>query len=90
LTLLHEPPFRDLRPVFVSIGGADGEELRSLLVNSRAEVGILLEVSRPLAEFARQGELPPDKKLQVVEGDASKQIAVAMKAGPRGNRPTKR
>jgi len=65
--------------VFVSIGGGDGEEILSLLKNSRAPVGILLEQSRALADQARRRayEVHP-KRLMVIEGDAQEKVAEAI------------
>ncbi len=40
--------FRDLKPIFLSIGGGDAAEIDTLLRRSSAEVGILIEGGRPL------------------------------------------
>ena len=77
----QECPFRGLRPVFVSVGGADGEELAYLLQNSRAEVGILLEFNRSLADAARgrhQTLSVQGKNIVVIEGPAQERIGDAM------------
>jgi hypothetical protein len=73
-------PFAKLRPVFVSIGGADAEELVSLLANSSATRGILIEQNRDLAQVARDraAALKP-KVLEVFEGDAQERVAEAIK-----------
>ena len=73
-------PFRDLRPVFVSIGGGDGEELINLLRQSRAGHGILVEHSTSLADAARRRsyEVHP-KKLLILEGDAQERLPDAIR-----------
>lgn len=74
-------PLRDLRPVLVSVGGADGEELQCLLEGTSATVGILLERSRDLAIRARerQHHLPDGKRIDVFEGDAGAQISTVIR-----------
>jgi hypothetical protein len=66
------------RPVFVSIGGADGEELDFLLQNSEAAAGVLIEALHPLAEYARHRSLPSGKSIEVFEGDAQEMLGPAM------------
>lgn len=77
-------PFRVLTPLFVSVGGGDGEELRCLLKNSSAQHGILIEQSRLLADQARQRahEVSP-KKLTVIEGDAQAKVREAVEEAAR-------
>jgi len=73
-------PFAKLRPVFVSVGGGDGEELANLLRRSDAQRGVLLEQSRELANLARdrnQGLQP--KAIEVIEGDAQDRIEDAIR-----------
>jgi tetratricopeptide (TPR) repeat protein len=75
-----ECPFHGQKPVFVSVGGADGEELVYLLQNSRAEEGILLEFNRALADGARARDhalSEQQKKIVVIEGDAQAKITEA-------------
>lgn len=45
-------PFEHKTPVFVSVGGGDGEELLHLLNNSSATCGVLIEGSHPLVKAA--------------------------------------
>lgn len=74
LTLLRQPisnPFSHLRPAFLSIGGADGEEVLTLLAETSASLGILLEASPTLAAYAASRQKPEGKVLTVVPGDAS-------------------
>ena len=47
-------PFTGCRPVFVSIGGGDGEEIDYLLRNTTASKGVLVEMGHQLAEIARE------------------------------------
>src|SRR5688500_8835954 len=54
---------RNLRPVFVSIGGGDGEELLHLLQHSDASHGILLELDAQIAKSASMRKLPEGKQL---------------------------
>jgi hypothetical protein len=71
-------PFRGRKPVFVSVGGADGAELDFLLRNSSADVGILLEFNRYLAQAARDRSAAlavSNKKMVVIEGDAQAKIS---------------
>jgi hypothetical protein len=75
---LRHSRFKDLQPVFVSIGGADGEELACLLQCTNASTGILLEGSRDLAESARRRTLPPGKTIEVFEGDATDNLPKAL------------
>ena len=67
-------------PVFVSVGGGDGEGLDYLLRNSRARLGVLVEYARPLADIARRRsvDLPDKKQLLVIEGDAQERIGEAI------------
>jgi tetratricopeptide (TPR) repeat protein len=70
------------RPVFLSIGGGDGEELEALLRNSAAaQCGVLLEPSHPLAEAARNrnAKLSPSKRIVVFERDANEGLDEAVK-----------
>lgn len=70
--------FPGQRPVFVSIGGADGEEVDFLLRNSEAPVAVLVETVHELADFARARPLPGGKRIEIFEGDALQQIGPAM------------
>ncbi|MBX7185523.1 MAG: hypothetical protein K1Y01_10300 [Vicinamibacteria bacterium] len=70
--------FFGLTPCFVSIGGADGTELASLLAETNATHGILIEGSRELASVARSRILPNDKRIEVFEGDAVREISKAL------------
>jgi hypothetical protein len=82
LTALKEadPPLNKLRPVFLSIGGGDGEELRGLLGQSEATLGILIEKTKEFADIARrqQDSLPQGKCIEVFEGDAQAKLPEAM------------
>lgn len=80
LSALNDPSgvFVDRKPVFVSVGGGDGEELVTLLEGSTADIGILVEYSRELAERARGRSLQHGKRLIVVEGDAKEKILEAV------------
>lgn len=71
-------PVRGRRPVFVSIGGADGQELAYLLQNSPATDGVLVEGSRALCELARARDRR-GKQIHVYEGDAQTILPDAMK-----------
>ena len=71
-------PFKHLDPVFISVGGADGEELAFLITHTTAESGILIERSRDLAQVARDRSLPSGKKIEVFEGDATDTIRSAI------------
>lgn len=71
--------FSQMRPVFVSVGGADGEEAEYLLRHSEASVALLLEKSHALAERARERRLPRGKRIEVFEGDASEAITEVIK-----------
>src|ERR1035441_23181 len=51
-------PFNSKRPVFISVGGGDGEELLTLLAETNGTTGILIEGLRSLAEMARHRPLP--------------------------------
>jgi hypothetical protein len=72
-------PVRERRPVVVSIGGADGEELHRILTLTEAPVGLLLEQSHDLAEAARNRPPPPGKTTHVVQADAVTGIRTVMK-----------
>jgi hypothetical protein len=73
------PPFDRGRPVFLSIGGGDGEEILTLLENSSSTVGILVESVRELADSARQNSARiKGKSLEVVEGDAANVVIEAV------------
>ena len=76
----HKSPLFGLRPIFVSIGGGDGEELDYLLRNTTASTGVLVEMTRELAEIARDRKtsLPQGKRIVVFEGDAKEKIDAAM------------
>ena len=78
---LHDEtrPFARLRPIFVSVGGGDGEELAKLLERSNAQRGILIEQSRELATLARNRnhELQP-KFIEVLQGPAQDLIEEAI------------
>lgn len=73
-------PLPNLRPVFVSIGGGDGEELDFLLRNTQANKGVLIEFGRSLAATARDRNrtLPTGKSLEVFEGDAKEKVVDAI------------
>jgi hypothetical protein len=73
-----QSPFDGMVPVFVSIGGADGEELDFLLNNSKGSVAVLVEALHPLAEAARKRALPEGKHIEVFEGDALSQLTSAV------------
>jgi hypothetical protein len=65
-------PFDCGRPVFLSIGGGDGEEVLTLLENSSSTLGILVESVRELADSARQNSARlKGKALEVLQGDAA-------------------
>jgi hypothetical protein len=64
--------------VFVSIGGADGQELATLLDKTTATVGILVEKSRELADVARSRTFSSGRRIEVFEGDADDQTALAV------------
>src|ERR1041384_3564645 len=74
-------PFSGLRPIFVSIGGGDGEELDYLLRNTDANRGILVEMGHQLAALARDRNktLLEGKTIEVFEGDAKDQITPAIR-----------
>lgn len=78
-------PFSGSRPVFVSIGGGDGEELDYLLRNTDGSKGILIELSHDLAELARERNpsLPRGKVIEVFEGDAKDKVAEAVSVAHR-------
>jgi len=82
LDLLNDSnfPFAGLRPVFVSIGGGDGEEVDYLLRNTGAAKGVLVEMGHQLAAIARErnGSLPEGKTIEVFEGDAKDRIGAAV------------
>lgn len=73
-------PFDNMRPIFLSIGGGDGEELHALLEQSEATLGILVEKTKEFADMARerQARLPPGKTIQVYEGDAQRRVPEAI------------
>lgn len=64
--------------VFVSIGGADGSEAESILMNSNIEKAILLELSTSGCESARKKSKKLSKELNkeliVCEGDATQKL----------------
>jgi hypothetical protein len=76
-----ESPFAGFRPAFLSIGGGDGEELRHLLRESRADLGALIEASHTLAERARdqRNTLAVGKRFEVFEGDAQERLREGLK-----------
>jgi hypothetical protein len=80
-----EPPLNKLRPIFLSIGGGDGEELRALLEQSDAIQGILVEKVKEFADVARQqnSRLPQGKRIEVFEGDAQRKLPEAIEFGRR-------
>jgi tetratricopeptide (TPR) repeat protein len=78
LALLKDGTFPAKRPVFVSIGGGDGEELIYLLEHSNARQGILLEYSPHLASLARARTPADGKIVRVFEGSAQSRIGEAM------------
>jgi hypothetical protein len=78
LAFLKDGTFPAQKPVFVSVGGGDGEELAYLLEHSTATDGILLELSDVFADQARSRELPKGKQIHVVQGSAQARIAEAM------------
>jgi tetratricopeptide (TPR) repeat protein len=78
LALLKDGTFPTKQPVFVSVGGCDGEELSYLLEHSTARHGVLLEYSREFAEHARKRSVGGEKEIHVFEGAAQSQIAAAM------------
>ncbi len=71
-------PFKGLRPVFVSIGGGDGEEIRTLLASSTARRGILVEKVNALADAAREKTSVGHATLRVLEGDAQEKTKDAI------------
>ena len=74
-------PFYGMSPVFVSIGGGDGAEVLHLLKETTATTAVLLEGNRHFADVARKNasELPPQKRLIVIEGDAQAKVAEVMR-----------
>jgi hypothetical protein len=82
LVLLRDKafPFPGGHPVFVSIGGGDGEEVDYLLRNTDADRGVLVEMGHQLAAMARERNtsLPIGKRIEVFEGDAKDKIAEAI------------
>src|SRR5256885_3751408 len=74
-------PLSGRRPVFVSIGGGDGEELDFLLQNTEATEGVLVEFGHTLAATARERNknLSAGKRIEVFEGDAKDRIDDAIK-----------
>jgi hypothetical protein len=75
--LSEETRLANKRPVFVSVGGADGEEIEFLLRGSNGEVGILIEMVPPLAEVAKRRKIP-GKRLDVLQMPAQEGITAAM------------
>ena len=75
-----DSPFAARRPVFVSIGGGDGEELAALLGYPEASLGVLVEAMKPLADAARERNASSlgGKRIEVFEGDASDKLAEAL------------
>src|SRR5207342_2800085 len=59
--------FSGLRPVFVSIGGGDGEELCRLLLHSTANHGFLIEADSVGIELAieKKKQLPSGKTFEI-------------------------
>lgn len=78
LGFLKDGTFPANKPVFVSVGGGDGEELAHLLENSTATDGVLLELSDAFADRARNRKLRDGKRIRVVQGSAQARIAEAM------------
>jgi hypothetical protein len=80
-----KPPLDKLRPIFLSIGGGDGEELCALLEQSGAEQGILVEKVKEFADIARQrnSRLPQGKCIEIFEGDAQHKLPEAIEFGRR-------
>src|ERR1700722_18590999 len=70
--------FKSRIPVFVSVGGGDGEELDYLLRNSAATAGILLEMKAEWANRARGRKTPEGKGLFVIESAAQTAIGEAI------------
>jgi hypothetical protein len=67
--------FRNMRPIFLSIGGGDGAEIEALLSGSDAKLGILVEGDRRIAEMARDRKAKlwrtKKKKLDVWQANAA-------------------
>ncbi len=66
-----ESVFGNWKPVFVSVGGGDGEELVTLLERTNADHGVLLEFNRSSTSEARKKEharLKRRKTIEVFEG----------------------
>ena len=78
--LSGDPRFASKKPVFVSIGGGDGEEISFLLENSTGQVGILIEMADQLADVAQKHTLPAGKGLQILAKSAQAAIGEAMEA----------
>lgn len=81
LSGISEAPqtFNETRPVFISIGGGDGEELVVLLTQSSATTGILIEAVPELADAARNRRTEVQgKNLIVLEGDAPSLVSKAI------------
>lgn len=80
-----QPPLDKLRPIFLSIGGGDGEELCALLEQSDAKQGILVEKVKEFADIARQRDsrLLQGKHIEVFEGDAQRKLPEAIEFGTR-------
>jgi tetratricopeptide (TPR) repeat protein len=69
------------KPVFISVGGADGEELAWLLSHSTAHLGILIEFNRLLADAARKRNTilrETSKEIRVFEGQAQEKVIDAV------------
>jgi tetratricopeptide (TPR) repeat protein len=71
-------PFQGQKPVFVSIGGGDGTELRELLTCSSATNGLLIEKSTDVVKLARKHDAPTGKSIEIYHGDAIQQLSSAM------------
>ena len=71
-------PFRRSVPVFVSVGGGDGTELRELMKRSKANVGMLIEKTPVLVQLARESAQIAGKSIECYAGDAQQTIDVAV------------
>lgn len=80
LRLLHRelPSLRDRKLIIVSIGGADGTELISLLRNSRSVYGCLLEFMDRSTQDARQKALEAGVQIETFTGDLLQKLDDAM------------
>jgi hypothetical protein len=81
--LRRDPHFSNRVPVYVSIGGGDGEELEQLLAGSRGIAGILIEMHPALAAMARSRRLADNKKIEVLQQPAQTAIGAAMEQAAR-------